>query len=80
MTYITDNTQDMTYDEYTYHVDMMLMAESGEPATFEQLSHISTAYEQGLAPDDAFAAIADMHHDGENDAEWAIFDDLLAVA
>lgn len=48
MNYITDNTLDMTFDEYTYNVDMMLMADFGEPATLEQRRHIGTAWEQGL--------------------------------
>lgn len=76
MNYIIDNTLDMTYDEYTYNLDMMLLAEFGEPATFEQLHHIGTAYEQGLSPEDACAAIVGMCHDGEYDAEWSVFDDL----
>jgi len=40
MNYNTDNQLDMTFDEYTYNVDMMLMADFGEPATLEQLRHI----------------------------------------
>lgn len=76
MNTITDNTLDMTYDEYTYNLDMMLLAEFGEPATFEQLRHIATAYEQGLSPEDACAAIVDMCHDSEYGAEWYMFDDL----
>lgn len=74
MNYITDNTLDMTYDEYTYHVDMMLMAEFGEPATLEQLRDIAAAYEQGISPDDAFSSLASMVHDAGDDAEWAIFE------
>lgn len=76
MNYITDNTLDMTYDEYTYHVDMMLMAESGEPATLEQLRSIASAYEQGLDPQQAYSNIASMCHEGAYEDEWAIFDDL----
>ncbi len=79
MTYITDNTLDMTYDEYTYNVDMMLMAEFGEPSTLDQLRQINTAYEQGLSPDAAFSGIANMV--AERDDEF--FDryaDILAAA
>lgn len=80
MNYITDNTLDMTFDEYTYNVDMMLMADFGEPATLEQLRHIGTAYEQGLSPDDAYAAIADLYSNRDYEDEWDIFDDLAAAA
>ena len=79
MTYITDNTLDMTYDEYTYNVDMMLMAEFGEPSTLDQLRQINTAYEQGLSPDAAFSAIAHMvaEHDDDFFDRYA---DVLAAA
>ena len=80
MTYITDNQLDMTFDEYTYNVDMMLMADFGEPATLEQLRHIGTAWEQGLSPSEAYAAIADLYQDSDYDAEWDIFDDLAVAA
>lgn len=82
MNYITDNAHNLSYDEYTYHVDMMLLADFGEPATFEQLRSIATAYEQGLDPQQAYSSIADMCHEDAYDDEWAIFDDLehLAVA
>ena len=33
MTYTPENTLDMSWDEYTYEVDMMLIAEFGEPAS-----------------------------------------------
>ena len=80
MTYITDNTLNMTYDEYTYQVDMMLMSESGEPSTFEQLNHISTAYEQCLSTDEAYASIADFSCNGDYDDWLGRYDDILAAA
>jgi len=80
MNYNTDNQLDMTFDEYTYNVDMMLMADFGEPATLEQLRHIGIAWEQGLSPSEAYAAIAELHNDSDYDAEWDIFDDLAVAA
>jgi hypothetical protein len=55
----------MSWDEYTYEVDMMLTAEFGEPATHEQLYDITAAYERGVPPNAAFAGIADSLYEGE---------------
>ena len=71
MTYTYENTLDMTYDEYTYKVDMMLVAEFGEPATHEQLCDITTAYNRGIPPHEIFAGIADSHYGEYDDFEIA---------
>lgn len=70
MAYTTENIIDMSWDEYTYEVDMMLIAEFGEPATHAQLCDITTAYNNGVAPDAVFAAIADTLSDGDDDHAW----------
>lgn len=67
MTYTNENFLDMSWDEYTYEVDMMLIAEFGEPATHEQLCDITTAFNNGIAPGDAFSAMAESLHGFEYD-------------
>lgn len=62
MTYANENTLDMSWDEYTYEVDMMLIAEFGEPATHEQLCDLTTAYNNGVAPGDVFSAMAESSY------------------
>ena len=69
MTYTRENTLDMSWDEYTYEVDMMLIAEFGEPATHEQLCDLTTAYNNGIAPGDVFSAMAEnLYGNGYDDA------------
>lgn len=80
MTYTDENILDMSWDEYTYEVDMMLIAEFGEPATHEQLCDITAAYHNGVAPGEVFSAIADNlygddHHDDLDD-----YADLIGAA
>ena len=67
MTYTCENTLDMSWDEYTYEVDMMLIAEFGEPATHEQLCDLTTAYNNGVAPGDVFSAMAENLYGSEYD-------------
>lgn len=67
MTCTNDNFLDMSWDEYTYEVDMMLIAEFGEPATHEQLCDITTAYNRGIAPNEVFAAMAEALYGSEYD-------------
>jgi len=67
MTYTNERHLDMSWDEYTYEVDMMLIAEFGEPATHEQLCEITTAYNRGVAPDDVFSAMAEAQYGNEYD-------------
>ena len=67
MTYTRETTLDMSWDEYTYEVDMMLIAEFGEPATHEQLCDITTAYNNAVAPRDVFSAMAEAQYGSEYD-------------
>ena len=67
MTYTNEKHLDMSWDEYTYEVDMMLIAEFGEPATHEQLCDITTAYNRGVAPDEVFSAMAETLYGIEYD-------------
>ncbi|NRD88324.1 hypothetical protein C8024_00890 [Sphingopyxis sp. BSNA05] len=67
MTYTRENTLDMSWDEYTYEVDMMLIAEFGEPATHEQLCDLTAAYNNGVAPGDVFSAMAEAQYGSEYD-------------
>ena len=64
MNYATDNLSDMTYDEYMYEVDMLLIGETGEPATGEQLFDIAAGWNNGLTPWQSFTAINDAAMEG----------------
>lgn len=65
MTYSNENYLEMSWDEYTYEVDMMLIAEFGEPATHKQLWDITAAFERGVPPNAVIAGIADSLHEEE---------------
>jgi len=80
MTYTNENFLDMSWDEYTYEVDMMLIAEFGEPATHEQLCDITTAYNRGVAPDEVFSAMAEAHYGSEYDDGFDGFSPLVSAA
>ena len=71
MTYTHENILDMTYDEYTYEVDMMLVAEFGEPATHEQLFDIASAWDKCIPPHEVFAGVADSRYGDYDDFEVA---------
>lgn len=79
MTYTTDDVFDMSWDEYTYEIDMMLLADFGEPATFEQLSDATKLFEQGVPPHTAYAAIADHYYGGESSDGFDAYGNLAAA-
>jgi len=79
MTYTRETALDMSWDEYTYEVDMMLIAEFGEPATHEQLCDITTAYNNGVAPGDVFSAMAEAQYGNEYDDGFDVWDDTLPI-
>ena len=54
-----DTPEHMTYDEYTYEVDCLLIGETGEPASQEQLCAIASGYKNGLTPWDCLSVIVD---------------------
>jgi len=80
MIYTNERHHDMSWDEYTYEVDMMLIAEFGEPATHEQLCDITTAYNRGVAPDDVFSAMAEAQYGNEYDDGFDGFSPMVSAA
>lgn len=54
-----DTPEHMTYDEYTYEVDCLLIGETGEPASQEQLHAIACGYSNGLSTWDCFSTITE---------------------
>ena len=80
MTYTNEKHLDMSWDEYTYEVDMMLIAEFGEPATHAQLCDITTAYNNGVAPGDVFSAVAEAQYGNEYDDRFEGFSTWISAA
>jgi hypothetical protein len=52
-----ENNDNMMFDEFTYEVDCLLIGETGEPASEEQMRYITSAYEKGISPQDCVDAL-----------------------